>query len=276
MMFALLARYADEIKAGTLDVVILFANTGNEHEKTLEFVHKCAEKVKTDFGMDVIWIEAVVHDGRNGTTCKAVTYESASKDGEPFKSVIAKYGIPNAAYPHCTRETKLQPMTAYLRSIGWESGSYKTAIGIRADEADRMNSNAKKLGFVYPLVKMGVRKCDVLAWWKQQPFDLEIPEHYGNCVTCWKKTDRKLYTIAQDDATAFEWNAEMENKYGLSGSNKTGEPRVFFRKNRSTEQILEAARNFPRSERFVEGMYSTNELDLGSACGETCEIGADV
>lgn len=30
-------------------------------------------------------------------------------------------------------------------------------------------------------------KEDVLNWWKQQPFDLQIPEHLGNCVFCIKR-----------------------------------------------------------------------------------------
>ena len=41
--------------------------------------------------------------------------------------------------------------------------------------------------FIYPLIDWDIEKEDILSWWEDQPFDLEIPEHLGNCVWCWKK-----------------------------------------------------------------------------------------
>src|SRR4051812_21794137 len=91
-------QYDDFIK------IVLFANTGKERNETLDFVNECDHR--WNFG--TVWIESVVHhDERKGSTHKIVTYETASRQGQPFEDVILKYGIPNAAFPHCTRELKL-------------------------------------------------------------------------------------------------------------------------------------------------------------------------
>ena len=60
------------------------------------------------------------------------------------------------------------------------------AIGIRADESHRKSKVAEENNFIYPLIDWDIDKEDVLSWWEDQDFDLEIPEHMGNCVWCWK------------------------------------------------------------------------------------------
>lgn len=80
------------------DVVVTFANTGCEDERTLDFVEKCDK----EFGFNVVWLEAVVNPERQkGTSFKVVDYETAARNGEPFESFISKYGIPNRSSPAC-------------------------------------------------------------------------------------------------------------------------------------------------------------------------------
>ena len=80
------------------DVIVIFANTGQEHEKTLEFINNCDKK----FGFNTVWIEAIAHPGeRKTSTAKIVNYKTASRDGRPFEDVIAKYGIPWSKARHC-------------------------------------------------------------------------------------------------------------------------------------------------------------------------------
>jgi hypothetical protein len=238
------------------NVVVMLSNTAQEDERTLRFIHLC----DTHFGFRTVWLEAVVSPEHGvGTSFRVVSYETASRKGEPFEDMIRKYGIPNANYPHCTRELKLRPMTAYLRSIGWEAGSYDTAIGIRADEIDRLQPDFRKLRITYPLARWGVRKADVIAWWQKQAFDL--------------KSTRKLLTIAAEDPSAFDFMARMEREYPFTGPGEKAEPRRFFRSARSAEDILALSRQpFEpfRDENGVQG-----ELDLGGACGDSCEIWAD-
>lgn len=118
------------------EFIVTFANTGLEHEKTLEFVNNCDKH----FGFNTVWLEAdVQHGKRLGTKHKIVSFQTASRNGEPFEEVIKKYGIPNKAYPHCTRELKLQVMQSYLKSIGINHKNILTAIGIREDETRRVS-----------------------------------------------------------------------------------------------------------------------------------------
>lgn len=257
------------------EVLVLFANTGQEHEETLKFVDRCDKH----FGFNVVWLEAVVNpESGQGTSFKVVTYETASRNGEPFEPVIAKYGIPNSSFPHCNRELKLNTMKAYVRSIGWKAGSYDVAVGIRADEPDRMAADAKKNRIFYPLIKWGVRKPAVLSWWAAQPFDLDLPEHWGNCKTCWKKSDRKLATIAREHPEWFDFFRRMEATYPDAGPGDERErPRRFFREKKTVDDIFAIGmRNSfvpyrPEDELQIE----MDMLDLGGGCGESCDIWAD-
>jgi len=259
-----------ENKSDQYDLIFVFANTGLEHEKTLEFVDKCDKHM----GLNLTWVEAVVNGKGVGCTHRIVNYETAARHGEPFEKVIQKYGIPNTDYPHCTRETKMNPMFSYKRSLGFKA-NHPMAIGIRADEVDRVSADAKKHGLVYPLVTMTQKSlADVRHWWAGQPFDLEIPEHYGNCVTCWKKSDRKLLTLAKHEPERFYFFDAMERTYAKAGAGNQN--RVFFRRHRSTQDILAEA-----EQPFVEfkdqmpplqmGMF--DPMDIEEDCGSGCEIG---
>lgn len=261
---------AAERNDGT-EIVTLFANTGQEDERTLRFVDRCDRH----FGFNVVWIEAVVDPQKGvGTGFKVVDFATASRDGAPFEAVIQKYGIPNKNFPHCTRELKLNPMRAYLKSIGWETGSYDTAIGIRADEVDRISASARENQIIYPLVRWGVKKPDVLSWFAIQPFDLELTEEFGNCVSCWKKSDRKLLTIAKNCPSAFDFFDRMERTYPDAGPGDFDRPRRFFRQSRSAQDILAlSTKSFVPYTPDTEVQLSL--LDIEGACGESCEVWSD-
>jgi len=117
----------------THDIIITFANTGCEHEKTLDFVNKCTD----EFGWPVVWVEAVIDPEKGkGVKHRVVTYETASRKGEPFEEAIKKYGIFNKVSPNCNPRLKVEPMNSLLKEFGFLRGkglNYQTAIGIRAD-----------------------------------------------------------------------------------------------------------------------------------------------
>lgn len=249
--------------AKNYDIKVLFANTGQEHPKTLEFVDRCSK----EWGIPIIWIEGVVIEGeRVSTQGKVVTYETACRDGSIFAAVCKKYGLPNTSYPHCTRELKSNPMHNYLRSIGWEAKSYDTAIGIRADEIDRMDENRKEKRYIYPLVKAKVTKEMILNWWSTQPFDLEVKEHQGNCTWCWKKSLRKHLTLIKENPEFFEVPAELERLYENAGAGTDEEkPRRFFRKKMTVADLFELSQRPFTS-------FTEEELQLSFGCTESCEI----
>ena len=252
--------------SGSHEIVSTFANTGDEQEETLKFVEACDK----EFGLNVVWLEAVTHFGkRKGCTHKVVDFDSASRNGEPFVDVVKKYGIPNSGYFHCTRELKLNPMLSYLRSIGW-SKNYTTCIGIRADEIDRQNSKRKEKHLWYPLIQAGVTRSKIDELWNSREFRLAIPQFRGNCKACHKKSFRKLITIARQNPDDFKTFRELEQtcKFAMSGQRK------LFRTGKTVDDIFQMAQdNSIKS--FTEETFVDPMLDLNGGCSESCEVFTD-
>ena len=247
------------------NVVYVFANTGLENEQTLEFVQKCDDYWR----LNVQWVEASVNFGeRKGTGYTITDFENAKRKGEPFEKVIKKYGIPNQATPHCTRELKQAPIKSFARDY-FNGEKYDTAIGIRNDEVDRINRKRHEIRFIYPLVfskMIPSSKQMINFFWKQMPFRLKLKGYQGNCLTCWKKADRKLYQIAKENPSAFDFMDEMEMKYPID---PIGHKKVFFRNNRSAKQILEEAKSWNGKIKDDSDEY-TYQIDLLG--GESCEV----
>jgi hypothetical protein len=253
-------------------VVYVFANTGLENEQTLEFVEKCDNYWK----LNVQWIEASVNFGeRKGTGYWLTDFDNAKRKGEPFEAVIRKYGIPNQAFPHCTRELKQNPIKAFAKE--WFDGeSYQTAIGIRLDEADRMNAKWKENGYLYPLINremIPATKPMINFFWRNMGFRLNLKGYQGNCITCWKKSDKKLYQIFKENPTAFEFMDRAERKYPRVGAefdkDVNAKDRVFFRNNRSATTIMCEAESWNGTIKDDADEY-TYQLDLLG--GESCEV----
>jgi len=254
------------------EIIVIFANTGQEHEKTLEFINNCDEQL----GFNTIWIEAVTHlNEKKGSTAKVVDFNTASRNGEPFEGVISKYGIPWSKAGHCTRELKENPIKNYLKDRGLNKDNRVMAIGIRADEAHRAAKNAQFNNFIYPLIDWGIDKEDVLAYWEDQEFDLEIPEHMGNCVWCWKKSYKKLITVMKQKPEAFDFPERMEKEYGQTGNIakkmlssgvlKGQKSMKFFRGFQTVDDIREMSRG--TIEIFEDKHYER----LSGGCSESCE-----
>ena len=259
-------------------VVTVFANTGEENEETLEFVHQCDRR----FGLNVVWVEAVVHPGRKASTHRIVNISTASRKGEPYEAVIKKYGIPNRDWPHCTRELKLRPMQSYIESLGWEPGTYETAVGIRADEARRRSSTAKENGIIYPLMDMrATTKKDVNKFWLEQPFRLNLTGYQGNCKWCWKKSEAKLLAIMDEAPEKFDFPERMEALYGTVGAEyrkddpAKNERRVFFRHHTSTIDLraLYARKKAEGTlEDVVDDSLAIPDFEDQDGCVESCEV----
>jgi hypothetical protein len=289
---AVMTKLCVEKFSDTHDISITFANTGCEHENTLKFVDQCDKHFK----WNVVWVEAVVNpEEGKGVRHKIVDYETASRYGEPFDAMCAKYGTPGPGGEFCTKSLKAYPISSYLkRELKWEKKDYWMAIGIRSDEIDRVSQNRIKNRWLYPLVDAGWTKDDVKRECASWPFDLDLKgEHYGNCVWCWKKSMRKLLTLAKDDESIFDFPRHLEVNYSntmtegrrekLKKRGKEPVAHQMFRKNMTTVDIIKLARegNFePYADTdqldfgFSQPSYDVF-LDTGSSCGESCEIGAD-
>lgn len=192
------------------DAVVCFANTGKEDEATLRFVDKCSK----NWGVDITWLE--YRDAEQ--KFERVTFETAGRNGEPFEAIIRRRKmLPNTRARFCTVELKIRTMRRYLQSLGWDE--WDNMIGIRADEhrrAVKMQPDHKGETPVMPLHQAGVVKADVLKFWSEQSFDLELPVINGetiggNCDLCFLKALPKITTlVAQDPKRAIWWAKQEE------------------------------------------------------------------
>jgi hypothetical protein len=209
------------------ELLFTFANTGKELEETLHFVHECDVR----WGLGVVWVEYCPENKFN-----VVSYETASRAGEPFEAMIEKrHTLPNIRWRNCTIDLKIKPMAKYIRSIGVDY--WDTAIGIRYDELNRYHKmkNAKKRDrweYLFPLWDMRITQEEVKSFWKVQEFDLTIPSQYGNCDFCFLKGLKKKVAQAKAMPEKLQWWINMEEKTGAT-----------FVKNYKMKDVLDLAKN---------------------------------
>lgn len=250
--------------------LVVFANTGKEVEGTLEFIEMCSRR----FAISIIWVESR-HLDDNGNrfskrarrvSFKVVDFNTASRNGEPFEEMLSVLGIPSTNAPLYSEQLKKKAIHEYCKSIGWKK--YHKALGIRYDEPTRINKNADKLRIVYPLVSDTVMsKHDILAWWAEQSFNLQIDAGLGNCDNCWKKNKNLLVRNAKKYPESFIWWQEMTDKYGQLNPRNTElkPPFNFYRGNLSPKDILAMIKLTPDE---------LNNITLSeplNGCAESCE-----
>lgn len=213
------------------ELEFIYANTGLEHEKTLDFVHKVDKHLK----LNLIWVESRINNGHDADYT-IVNYYDACRDNRLFKDMCKIYGLPNQSFPHCTRELKNRPVRKFaVDFIGYD---YRIALGIRYDEIKKRLKKKTRTDAIYPLATIGkFTKEDILNWWKEQPFDLEIEEHYGNCIACYKKSDKKLKMVADENPQYFNSFIELENEFGNVKAKDEDTDRVIFRHFRTAYEV---------------------------------------
>jgi hypothetical protein len=269
------------------EVLVMFANTGCEHPGTLDFVLDCS----VAFGWDVNWLEAKVNPEKGvGIRHTVVNYDTASRNGEPFRAVVEKYGIFNRTSPACTGRLKTDVFESFLKSRGFKFGKkrdHRTAIGIRHDEAERMSSRKADLLFWYPLVEQRITKRDVALEIKRWGFDLQIPhDAFGNCTWCWKKTLRKHLTLASEDPSVFDFPRRMEQEFGhVKGDSAAGlnGRRYWFKGHMTADDIVEMSKSrdfVPYTDNphdHARGEVFDEDLDSGGGvCDGGCDVYSDV
>jgi hypothetical protein len=121
------------------------------------------------------------------------------------------------------------------------------------------------------------------------PWDLKLPnDALGNCVWCWKKSDRKLYTLAKTHPEVFDFPLRMEQKYGDKMTTyPDGSPyaavgpdgrRHFYRSHRDAVDIIREASEKTGMILYTDQIQASifdELLDLGGACSDGCEVGHD-
>lgn len=221
----MMARLVQQANQADAPIRYLFANTGKEMEQTLQFVDRCAR----EWGLDVTWLEYT----RDEPGFRVVDLASASRNGEPFETLIqARKYLPNPVTRFCTVELKILTMHRYLKSLGWadNDGEWDSIVGIRADEHRRVakirargtSTETPREHMRLPLADAGLTVADVGAFWRAQPFDLELPSHngktlLGNCDLCFLKGRQQVYSIIETDRRRADWWAAQEKAITKGG-----------------------------------------------------------
>jgi hypothetical protein len=181
--------------------LVIFCDTGREHPKTYKFI----DDFERFENIPVIRLR----------------YYNEEK---PFKALLErkKYKvIPNRVKRFCTDELKIKVCKRYLRSIGIRT--FENFIGFRSDEEFRVVRRKYKFKKVidrFPLFEDGIDKIQINEYWKNKPYNLEIPSILGNCTLCFMKGKNALISILTlypelaDEWIADEDEAQKNGKLG--------------------------------------------------------------
>lgn len=237
------------------DALVCFANTGKEAEQTLEFVRDC----ESNWKIEIHWLEYISEKPK----FKRVNFYSASRNGEPFETMIQDKGmmIPNNFMRFCTQELKINTIRRYLKSLDLDIDDDSHLVGIRADEPRRI----AKVGInMCPLARDGITAAHIKEFWENNSFDLKLPKvgqnKLSNCDLCFMKGDATLASLIRDNPSRATWWINIEKRAAEALKNKGKSFVPSFRKNSmSYEDMLN------NSQKQID-MFSDNSMSC--FCGD--------
>ena len=225
---------------------VTFANTGKEMPQTLDFVNDVIKK----WGVNIVWLERFARKAREDEKnkyvykTKIVDYKSASRNGEPFASLIkARTYAPNPVARFCTSDLKIRAIQDYLINSCDFKTPFTSFVGIRADEqrrAVKMHGKIESGQEIYlPLYLDNVTAKDVGDFWRNNNFDLGLPNNngvtdWGNCDLCFLKGTGKKQSIIRERPELADWWIEQEE----SLNKKVGDG-AFFRKDTPSYRVMQ-------------------------------------
>lgn len=224
----MLRRMIDEDPYFRSKYIVCFANTGKERNETLDFLHEIEKR----WLVPIVWLEYtrikassirpgvfptkrrnqnLERSALNGECThwfRRVDYHSASRKGEPFDELMNWCSVcPNVRARMCSVQLKIRTVMRYLFSLGIKS--YAPHIGIRKDEEHRkLEILASCDSFehpVFPMIDWGETEKDVMKFWSEQPFDLQLQSYEGNCDLCFLKAKWKRIKLIRDNPGMVEW-----------------------------------------------------------------------
>lgn len=260
------------------DVSYVFMDTGGEHEATYKFVRDIIKH----FGINLICLKAVVDpELGNGIRHKIVNPNDLKFDLSIFKRLVKKYGNFTTGRPYCTARLKTLVYEDFCNKV-FGRNNYQTWIGIRADEPKRLpkkiddTSSAhqkKKANLKYLAEISDFSKEDIVDWWSEQDFDLEIggDQHLGNCVFCVKKSAIKIALAQRDEPDKYKlWDGMVSDKENvrLMPADKFGVGHI-YRQWATPDSIIKSFSDVTTSDLRMR-VYKSKQDD--SVCSESCEV----
>lgn len=174
---------------------------------------------------------------------------------------------------------------------GPRAAQFVTLLGLRADEERRVNRILSRSLFAegaggvkcsvrtqppgehpcFPLYDSGLFAEDVDEFWRQQDFDLAIPEHTGNCVFCFMKGATMLNALARqadeqriaDAPSDVGWWTSIERRYRreMPARHGSGVSRFGFLGVKGPTFAQIAAGNAPKKTRFSSATLACDCTD---------------
>jgi hypothetical protein len=193
------------------DIKVIFCNTGLEHHETYEFIHRIGQE-----WCPVVWLEyTLTPEGKPFYT--KVSYETASREGEPFTKLIAKKKyLPNPVARICTVNMKITTVQKYMRHV-YGMTEWNRVLGLRSEETKRVSRMRLMEDVSMPMADAGDTKEDVIKFWDGHGLDLRLPLRgniLSNCVGCYLKSYQSLEEISRYDPSHFTWWIETEKHTG--------------------------------------------------------------
>jgi hypothetical protein len=159
-------------------------------------------------------------------------------------------------------------------------GNYTRWLGIRIDEQRRLQGHTlqadmfddkkqKKTNIKYMADISDYTKEDVLEWWREQAFDLQLPEYLGNCVFCVKKDIKKIALAIKEEPEMAERFIELIDSKTNKIKPSRPDSSILYRGFNSIQSIRDSFADIS-SEDIKKKMRFTKSDDANS-CSESCE-----
>lgn len=262
------------------DVHYIFMDTGAEHPETYKFI----KKMVNEWDIKLVCLRADINPKLGvGVTYREVGIDELKPDLQPWRDMVAKYGLPTINAPRCTSRMKTEPHDKYCDKR-WGIGNYQTWLGIRVDEPYRLKHFGKTIDMFddksprrpirYLAEISGYQKGDINEWWDKQEFNLNLPEHLGNCVFCIKKHEMKLIAAAQSEPLmADEFHSVLNSESVRILPNQPFEGDVIYRGHLSMSGVIRLSAQLPH-ESVMESisMKEVFEETDPTICSESCEV----
>lgn len=251
------------IKTLGMNATYIFMDTGAEHPETYKFIRNVVQH----WGIDLICLRVKYNpELGKGNDYDVLEIDDIGPDYGPWVGMLKKYGCPSVEAPYCTSRMKTEPHDKYCNDR-FGKGNYVTWLGIRADEPKRLKPRA---GVRYLAEISDFDKADVLEWWKEQPFNLGIEEHLGNCVFCIKKGLNKVALAAKDEPELARQFIEVTEGEDVRTTGRKHQHKRMYRQSLHLSDVI-TMYSKQNAEELRKRLRASKRFESES-CSESCEI----
>lgn len=251
------------IKTLGMNTTYIFMDTGAEHPETYKFIRNVVQH----WGIDLICLRVEYNpELGKGNDYDILGVDDIGPDYGPWVGMLKKYGCPSVESPYCTSRMKTEPHDKYCNDR-FGKGNYVTWLGIRADEPKRLKP---RQGVRYLAEISDFDKTDVLEWWKEQPFNLGIEEHLGNCVFCIKKGLNKVALAAKDEPELARQFIEVAEGEDVRTTGRKHQHKRMYRQSLHLSDVI-TMYSKQNAEELRKRLRASKRFESES-CSESCEI----